>query len=110
VRVISNLSFSIAALSQMEPAWQVSLARAFAITPAGMSTLAIRLIQAGFISRAPHPDEMRSNVLHLTPRRRGLLSELHATWWDIDALIGATETKALARMTCDLNRHHNECG
>lgn len=96
----------IDALSRMEPASQVSLAREFAVTPASMSTMTVRLIEAGFISREAHPDEGRSNVLRLTTRGRGLLSEIHAAWRGMDALIaeliGATETEALARITRDL--------
>ncbi len=93
----------IDALSRMEPASQVALAREFGITPASMSTMTVRLIEAGSISRAPHPDEARSNVLRLTERGRGLLSDIHAAWRDMDALIaeqiGATEAEALARLT-----------
>jgi DNA-binding MarR family transcriptional regulator len=96
----------IDALSRIEPASQVSLAREFDITPASMSTMTVRLIEAGFISREPHPDEARSNVLRLTTRGRGLLSEIHAAWRDIDALIverlGAENAETLARTTRDL--------
>ena len=87
----------------MEPASQVSLAREFGITPASMSTMTVRLIEAGFISREPDPDEARSNLLRLTPRGRGLLSDIHAAWGDIDALIaeriGSENAATLARMT-----------
>ena len=93
----------IQALSRMEPASQVSLAREFGITPASMSTMTVRLIEAGFISREPDPDEARSNLLRLTPRGRGLLSDIHAAWGDIDALIaeriGSENAATLARMT-----------
>jgi DNA-binding MarR family transcriptional regulator len=96
----------IQALSRMEPASQVSLAREFGITPASMSTMTVRLIEAGFISREPHPDEARSNVLRLTPRGRGLLADIHAAWRDIDARIsdrlGAENAATLARLTRDL--------
>lgn len=96
----------IDALSRMEPASQVSLAREFGITPASMSTMTVRLIEAGFVSREPHPDEARSNVLRLTMRGRGLLSDIHAVWRDMDALIaerlGTENAETLARMTRDL--------
>jgi DNA-binding MarR family transcriptional regulator len=96
----------IDALSRMEPTSQVSLAREFVITPASMSTMTVRLIEAGFISREPHPDEARSNVLRLTERGRGLLSEIHAAWRDIDVLIaerlGSEDAETLARMTRQL--------
>lgn len=93
----------IDALSRMEPASQVALAREFGITPASMSTMTVRLIEAGFISREAHPDEARSNVLRLTERGRSLLSNIHAAWRDVDALvaeqIGPTEAEELARLT-----------
>lgn len=96
----------IDALSKMEPASQVSLAREFAITPASMSTMTVRLIDAGLISRESHPDEARSKVLRLTEKGRSLLSDVHAAWRDMDGLIaeqiGAAETTALARITRDL--------
>ena len=74
----------IQALSQMEPASQATLARAFDITPASMSTMTVRLIEAGFISREAHPDEARSNVLRLTENGRGLLEDIHAAWHEMD--------------------------
>lgn len=93
----------IDALSRMEPASQVSLAREFGITPASMSTMTVRLIEAGFVSRKPHPDEARSNVLRLTTRGRGLLSEIHTAWRAMDALIaeriGADDAETLALIT-----------
>ncbi|MAU99214.1 MAG: hypothetical protein CMP81_25590 [Fulvimarina sp.] len=96
----------IQALSQMEPASQVSLAREFGITPASMSTMTVRLIEAGFISREPHPDEARSNLLRLTERGRGLVSDIHVAWRDIDTLIaerlGAENAATLSRLTREL--------
>lgn len=96
----------IQALSRMEPSSQVSLAREFSITPASMSTMTVRLIDAGFVSREPHPDEARSNILRLTERGRGLLSDIHVAWRDIDALIaerlGAENAETLARLAHDL--------
>lgn len=93
----------IQALSEKESASQAALARAFDVTPASMSTMTVRLIEAGFISREAHPDEARSNVLRLTERGRALLSDIHAAWRDMDALIaeqiGPTETETLARLT-----------
>ena len=93
----------IDALARMEPASQVTLARAFDITPASMSTMTARLIEAGFVTREVDPHEARSNLLRLTPRGRGLLSEIHAAWRDVDALIaeriGAVEAETLSRLT-----------
>ncbi len=93
----------IDALARMEPASQVSLARAFDITPASMSTMTARLIEAEFVTREVDPEEARGNLLRLTPRGRGLLSEIHAAWGDVDQMIaeriGADEAEALSRLT-----------
>lgn len=87
----------------MEPTSQIALAQAFDITPASMSTMTVRLIEAGYISREPHPDEARSKVLRLTERGRELLSEIHAAWRDMDALIaeqiGEKDADTLAILT-----------
>ena len=50
----------IDALARMEPASQVALARAFDITPASMSTMTARLIEAGFVTREVDPEEARA--------------------------------------------------
>lgn len=94
----------IDALSRMVPASQIALARAFDITPASMSTMAVRLIGAGYISREPHPDEARSNVLRLTARGRGLLSEIHAAWREMGTLIADRIGSRDADMLADLTR------
>lgn len=91
------------ALARIEPATQVALAREFGITPASMSTMTGRLIEAGYISRTPHPEEARSNLLRLTDTGRGLLNEIHTAWSEIDALIeeelGTAEARALSNLT-----------
>lgn len=91
------------ALGRMGAASQVDLARAFHITPASMSTMTARLIAAGLISRQDHPNEARSYVLRLSERGRGLLSEIHAAWRDVDRLIeetvGAENAASLATLT-----------
>ncbi|WP_282026109.1 MarR family winged helix-turn-helix transcriptional regulator [Limimaricola cinnabarinus] len=93
----------IDALSRMEPASQAALAREFGITPASMSTMTGRLIEAGYISRTPHPAEARSNLLRLTDTGRGLLGEIRTAWSEIDAVIeeklGTAEAHALASLT-----------
>lgn len=94
------------ALSRMEPASQVSLAREFAVTPASMSTMTRRLIEGGFITREVDPEEARSNLLRLSDRGRGLLSEIHIAWREVDAmiidLIGLENARELARHTLKL--------
>lgn len=94
------------ALSRMEPASQIGVAREFNLTPASMSTMTARLIEAGFITREVDPSEARSNLLRLTDRGRSKLSDIHNTWREIDALIadkiGAEQAAQLASLTREL--------
>ena len=98
----------IDALSRMEPCSQVRLAREFDVTPASMSTMTVRLIEAGYVSRETDPDEARAHVLRLTESGRDLLSAIHATWREVDAMIAerigsgpATELAKRARALRD---------
>lgn len=77
----------IDALARMEPTSQVALAREFDVTPASMSTMTMRLIEAGYVSRTPHPDEARSNVLRLTEKGHGLLAAIHDVWTEMGVMI-----------------------
>ncbi|GAA3868237.1 MarR family winged helix-turn-helix transcriptional regulator [Celeribacter arenosi] len=96
----------IDALSRMEPASQVQLARAFGTKPASMSTMTTRLIDAGYITREIDPEEARAHMLRLTERGRNLLSDIHAAWREIDRLIedriGADSATQLANLTRNL--------
>ena len=91
------------ALARMGTASQADLAREFNLTPASMSTMTVRLLEAGLILRTPHPDEARSNVLQLSDRGQGLLAEVHRAWADTDrmiaSLIGQEKTDELGRLT-----------
>lgn len=77
----------IDALARMEPTSQAALAREFDVSPASMSTMTVRLIEAGYVSRTHHPDEARSNVLRLTKKGHGLLSKIHSVWNEMGAMI-----------------------
>lgn len=94
------------ALDRMQQASQADLAREFDLTPASMSTMTTRLLDAGYISRTPHPDEARSNVLRLTEKGRSLLAEVRRAWADIDLMIettiGPDKAQRLAALTRDL--------
>lgn len=93
----------IDALARMEPTSQVALAREFDVSAASMSTMTVRLIEAGYVSRTSHPDEARSNVLRLTESGRGLLGEIHSVWNEMDAMIvdrlGPEDAETYARLT-----------
>jgi DNA-binding MarR family transcriptional regulator len=90
------------ALGRMQKASQAELARAFDLTPASMSTMTARLLQAGYILRTPHPDEARSNVLQLSDKGRGLLVEVYRAWSDIDQMIVGTMGQANAAHLAEL--------
>ncbi|WP_376878287.1 MarR family winged helix-turn-helix transcriptional regulator [Albirhodobacter sp. R86504] len=77
----------IDALARMGKASQVTLAREFSITPASMSTMTLRLVLGGWISRVPNPDDPRGNILELTEKGRALHADIQSAWADIDALI-----------------------
>ena len=93
----------IDALARMGAVSQVTLAREFGVTPASISTMTARLIEAGFITRRVDPAEARSNIVDLTPKGRELLSDVHAAWRDIDTLIrdimGTDDAVHLATLT-----------
>ena len=94
------------ALSRMEPASQIGIAREFNLTPASMSTMTARLIDAGFISRETDPSEARSNLLRLTDSGRSKLSDIHKAWREVDAVIadkiGTENAATLAKLMRDL--------
>lgn len=94
----------IDALARMGAVSQVTLAREFGITPASMSTMTARLITAGFITRKVDPSEARSNILDLTKRGTELLTDIHAAWRDIDAVIAQTMGKEDAAHLATLTR------
>lgn len=91
------------ALSRMEPTSQVRLAREFGVGAASMSTMTVRLIEAGFVMREVDPNEARAHRLRLTKAGHGMLAEIHAAWRDMDALIaeriGAERSTQLAQLT-----------
>ncbi|MBU2936460.1 MULTISPECIES: MarR family winged helix-turn-helix transcriptional regulator [Pacificibacter] len=94
------------ALARMGAVSQVTLVREFGITPASMSTMTARLIEAGYISRMVDPAEARSNIVELTPKGRDLLADIYAAWQEIDTLIkdtmGAEDASQLADLTRSL--------
>lgn len=92
------------ALDRLGKASQAQIAREFDLTPASMSTMTVRLLEAGFISRARHPEEARSNVVQLSDKGRGLLSEVRHAWADTDSMIAATIGPEKAEQLAELAR------
>jgi len=74
-------------LSRMEPVSQSRLAQEFGVTPASMSTMTVRLIGAGYITREIEPKDVRGSLLRLTELGRSLLDDIHSAWDDMDAAI-----------------------
>jgi DNA-binding MarR family transcriptional regulator len=54
------------------------LATQLRLTSGGVSALVGRLERAGYVSRAPHPDDRRSTLLRLTESARERAAELYA--------------------------------
>ncbi|MCG3268211.1 MarR family winged helix-turn-helix transcriptional regulator [Yoonia sp. I 8.24] len=90
------------ALDNVGSASQADLARAFHIKPASMSTMTMRLLDAGLISREVDANEVRSNILKLSAAGQDLLSEIRAAWHDIDLLIDDTIGVENAEQLADL--------
>jgi len=104
--ILPRQARTLDALARMEPASQVRLAQEFGVAPSSISTMTSRLIEAGLITREIDPSEARSNLLRLTEKGRSKLSDIHATWHEMDAFIaekiGAKHAAALAKLTRDL--------
>jgi DNA-binding MarR family transcriptional regulator len=94
------------ALSRMDHASQVELARAFDVSPASMSTMTARLVAAGFITRQVDPRDPRSNTLRLSKKGSDLLDQIRAAWLAVDDIIesaiGPARARVLADITLDL--------
>lgn len=93
-------------LARLEPASQVKLAREFNVSPASMSTMTARLIDAGYVIRVVDPQEKRAHELRLTELGRNCLSDVYAAWRDVDDMIvcelGEEAAKQLAELTREL--------
>lgn len=78
------------------PVSQVDLAAEFGVTSASMSTMADRLLTAGYITRVSNPASRRQNVLELTPKGRKLIDGIAAAWTMVDATISGALGKDAA--------------
>ena len=94
------------ALGRMGKASQVALAKEFGLTAASMSTMTVRLLEAGLIERQVDESELRSNVLRLSKRGKSLLKSIYREWQAMDSeisdAIGSKNTKHLAGLTHQL--------
>ena len=94
------------ALARLEPVSQVKIAREFNVTPASISTMTARLIDAGYVVKVVDPHEKRAFKLRLTEQGRSCLADVYKAWRDIDEMIaqeiGPEATKQLANRTREL--------
>lgn len=94
------------ALGRMGEASQVTLAREFGLTPASMSTMTVRLLNAGLIERKVDEREIRSNVLRLNKQGKALLKAIYREWREMDReiseAIGPQNADKLAGLTQQL--------
>lgn len=79
----------IEAMARMGPVSQINLAKAFAVTPASISTMTDRLFAAGYITRKVDPSSRRQQILELTDKGRALLGEIALAWTVVDNRIRA---------------------
>lgn len=93
-------------LGRMGKASQVTLAKELDLTAASMSTMTVRLLEAGLIERQVDEHELRSNVLRLSKRGKSLLKSIHREWQEIDReisdTIGPKNARNLAGLTYQL--------
>lgn len=68
---------------------QTAIASQFGITSASMSTMADRLVAAGYITRSQDPTSKRQNLVQLTEKGQALLIQIDQAWSAIDGKIAA---------------------
>lgn len=94
------------ALRRMERASQSALAREFNVSPASMSTMTSRLIEADLITRQEDPDDPRGNILRLSKKGLSMLDRIDTAWAQVDAIIegemGQADFAELMRLTRSL--------
>jgi len=82
------------------------LADEFELSAASMSTMTARLLTAGLIERRVDEHELRSNVLKLSKRGKGLLTQIYEVWRELDQeiyeAIGSENATQLAKITHEL--------
>jgi DNA-binding MarR family transcriptional regulator len=94
------------ALGRMGQVSQVRLAEEVSVTQASMSTMIVRLVELGFVTKTEDTQELRSNVLTLTKRGQKLLDSIYALWAEtdreIEKTIGVKNAKQLTALTLEL--------
>ena len=81
---------------------QIVLADEMSVTQASMSTMIARLVASGLITKHQDQDELRSNVLGLTPRGQKMLGDIYRLWAETDREIEAKIGEIKARQLTDI--------
>lgn len=94
------------ALRRMGTASQVELASEFNVTAGSMSTMIARLMAMNLVSRTKAPEELRTDVLQLTPQGLTLLKKIHTVWRQINTMLedalGQEKADMLGVLTSEL--------
>jgi len=93
-------------LARMGSVSQADLAREFGVTPASISSMIDRLVASGHLTRTPHPETTRANVIALTPKGETLVADIYDAWQDVDTtireLLGPKKAQALFALQREL--------
>jgi DNA-binding MarR family transcriptional regulator len=78
------------AVAESEPVRTTALAEQVGVDPSTMSRHVTVLDQAGFVARAPDPDDGRAQAVSLTPAGRAVMEQARAARHDLiaDVLVG----------------------
>lgn len=94
------------AIGRMVETSQIRLAEEMSVSQASMSTMIVRLVELGFITKRTDKEELRSNVLTLTKRGQKLLASIYELWAEtdreIEAAIGPNNAHQLTELTLQL--------
>jgi DNA-binding MarR family transcriptional regulator len=94
------------AIGRMGATSQITLAEEMSVTQASMSTMIVRLVDLGFVTKKIDGNELRSNIVRLTKRGQNLLEQIYTLWSEtdreIEKLIGAKHAKQLTEITFEL--------
>lgn len=94
------------ALRRMGTASQVDLANEFNVTAGSMSTMIARLIAMNLVSRTKVPEELRTDVLQLTPLGLSMLKQVHTVWRHMNTVLedalGQEKADMLGVLTTEL--------
>jgi DNA-binding MarR family transcriptional regulator len=94
------------AIGRMGRVSQTRLAEELSVTQASMSTMIVRLVELGFVTKTVDSEELRSNVVALTRRGQKLLEGIYELWaetdLEIERTIGLKNTRQLTDLTFEL--------